>query len=551
MKTLTEDEVKKAAISFLKGYYRHIPRVGDMRVEFDKRGENGVIVDGHLSFRLAKDESTYHRSTLDADYNDIVQDNDTATFDAVVEATSYSKAAEVQYRPNLQRIWWDALAFASISSFIYFLLEYELSDIDLRQLGMVYVVLITAANMLLAGLLYHLWARRRSFYRQIYAIEQFQLYHADHYWIAIDHDVFPRPSDDRTVQSRGDRQLTELQKQIIRHGYGLIMVDGELKAHLLISPSRDAIRVRKPRRQIALPSFVSQFDLNTTLYRSRNRIWQLPLIRRLRRHRYAVESSVDWQRQARFARHYYGQLTVISVCFVALSVLLWRAFEQPLVRVGDMETYRREMQQHSEQLVSPEPDLQDTGDYYLTYITPTDSQLVAVSQRPAAYTPQEWAQILRWRQEGSASDTLFNGPDNPVDEPHERARLTDIPTPTPASPAAPQRPPGSRAPTSAPSPLQDDCGAYRAFDRPVYVVQEGVYATRDNAERRAIELRKLGLSVRTTYLGCFRDVPPYFVVHVGRFYNTRASALTAQNEARRTAPTLGTTLLLRELQAIQ
>ncbi|MEO1714442.1 MAG: hypothetical protein AAFU60_14010, partial [Bacteroidota bacterium] len=74
---ITEDQVKRAALRFLKGYYRHWPRKnGETIVKLDLRGEGNIIADGFLQF----------------------QKEDDSPFTATFEATSYAAKNEVLYK---------------------------------------------------------------------------------------------------------------------------------------------------------------------------------------------------------------------------------------------------------------------------------------------------------------------------------------------------------------------------------------------------------------------------------------------------------------------
>ena len=74
---LTENIIKKEAMSFLKGYYKYKPRgEGATIVKFDMRADGGLIADGYLEFK----------------------DLDGETFAATLEATSESKRSEVIYQ---------------------------------------------------------------------------------------------------------------------------------------------------------------------------------------------------------------------------------------------------------------------------------------------------------------------------------------------------------------------------------------------------------------------------------------------------------------------
>ena len=47
---ITEDQIKKAALRFLKAYYRFRPRLDKTRTSIDLKSKDGIIADGYLTF---------------------------------------------------------------------------------------------------------------------------------------------------------------------------------------------------------------------------------------------------------------------------------------------------------------------------------------------------------------------------------------------------------------------------------------------------------------------------------------------------------------------
>ena len=51
MNQVTEDEIKKEVLKFLRGYYKNRPRATDIEVSSDLRGVGGIVADGFLAFK--------------------------------------------------------------------------------------------------------------------------------------------------------------------------------------------------------------------------------------------------------------------------------------------------------------------------------------------------------------------------------------------------------------------------------------------------------------------------------------------------------------------
>ena len=98
MEFLTENDIKHAALSFLKSHYKYRPRIGDSQARLDNISKSGIIADGLLTF----------------------QTDITNKFEATFEATSYGKAHEVKYKIKESRLWWDSITFGTVLVTIIF-----------------------------------------------------------------------------------------------------------------------------------------------------------------------------------------------------------------------------------------------------------------------------------------------------------------------------------------------------------------------------------------------------------------------------------------------
>ncbi len=113
MNALSENNIKRVALSFLKSYYRYRPRAGQSNVQLNMRAAGGVIVDGYLSF--PQEESR--------------------DFVATVEATSYMTRDEVRYKLHRERIIWDGLVVGLGLTALGFTIAHVAGDISIPNMG--------------------------------------------------------------------------------------------------------------------------------------------------------------------------------------------------------------------------------------------------------------------------------------------------------------------------------------------------------------------------------------------------------------------------------
>ena len=221
MSNLSEHDIKRSTLRFLKGYYKNRPRKGETDASMDMRGEGGIIADGFLSFETEKGDQ----------------------FISTFEATSAGTSDEVRFKVQSLRLFWDAFATASLIAGIWLGWNYYSNErfLDIKGYTWTVKVIISVVGIVFFFLLVAL--RRRKRYRYIYAVEQFKQYHANEQWISIGEDVF--------VDNQ-DRYLNELKDQCIRNGFGLIKVNKvkeEDVPHLIVTPSRQGT-FNKQRRSV-------------------------------------------------------------------------------------------------------------------------------------------------------------------------------------------------------------------------------------------------------------------------------------------------------------
>lgn len=284
MKKITEDIIKKFALYFLRQHYRN--RVRDDRhpveAKFDLEAAGGIIADGYYSF---------------------VKPNG-KRFIATFEATDAGKKDEVVYKQQWLLLFWDALAMSSLGLAAIALLNYIFKFHELVYSSV--FARTTLSMLVLAGLMgiYYLIAQNFTRYRYIYALEQFKKYYADEQWIAISHDVF---------ESFDDPALRQLNRQCIRNGVGLLLIDENLDAKILIAPSRNDLFKGKRKalnfqqqdtKDLAptadnswffLQPFSSKGRSNKSIYRYRKSYVAQPLLTMLGLFLTTVIFHAEWQ----------------------------------------------------------------------------------------------------------------------------------------------------------------------------------------------------------------------------------------------------------------
>lgn len=233
--SLTEDEVKRRFMPFLRDFYknRYEPMPNSVSVELDNVSKEGWVADGKITFRKS----------------------DGSAFVCTYEATSRDKAEEVKFQLNSNYFLWDCTAFGMVCAALAYVFFYQTNLLWLIELR-------TAGNIgLLMGIgiigffaWYFVMQGWRK-YRYIFAIQQFKQYFADEQWVALAEDVFPSPNDP---------YLLELRNQCVYHGIGLAIVPLEGVVRKIIDPSRLGIfgKDRKMTQWVTRADWYQAFSQN-------------------------------------------------------------------------------------------------------------------------------------------------------------------------------------------------------------------------------------------------------------------------------------------------
>ncbi len=206
---LTEDEVKRRFVPFLKDFYKHRyePEAGSFSVHFDNVSESGLVADIVMTFKK-KDETP---------------------FVCACEATSRDKIGEVKYDLNLVYFLWDAAAFGAFCSAAAYGFFYKTQMEWLFNLRLTGNFGLIIGTFIIGFFGWYFTMQGWKKYRYIFAIEQFKRYEADEQWIALADDVFLSPNDP---------YLIELKNPCVYNGFGLALVPAEGAVRTLNAPSR-------------------------------------------------------------------------------------------------------------------------------------------------------------------------------------------------------------------------------------------------------------------------------------------------------------------------
>lgn len=226
----SEQQIRGLAINFLRFYYKLRPRhAGEGTRVVDQPHEyRGILIDARMAY----------------------QKPDQSWFTATVEASSIDRTSELYFRTDFRQIAIHALLITLILLATFVCAGTQMRSIHLwRHYGNpeAYLVLLTifASIFLLVGALLGQWHG----YRKIYAVEQFKQFFADAQWVAYDAEIFAP----ETRHTR--RYYAELERQCVKHGFGILEVGHDKAVRNVMSPSQvDQFQGRRWR----LPAWVAK-----------------------------------------------------------------------------------------------------------------------------------------------------------------------------------------------------------------------------------------------------------------------------------------------------
>lgn len=273
---ISENDVKRHGLRFLKSHYRHRERQGVTTVSMDMRGTGGIIADGYLAFPKPGGE----------------------IFRATLEATSLDTRSEVKYQIERGKLGWDAAAVAFALTALFYLIGQAQGRLSVSELTLPGSISILLGLIVLLFFAYLLLMNRWRRYRYIYAIEQFKQYHADEQWVAIGEDVF--------ANFNTDPYYVELRRQCVRNGMGLVVVRADGSTLLQMTPGRVDLFGSKRKRL----RFIGQEEISKQLASGNYPKW--------------LQSSLNPQNLQRFQQQYKYQALICLMSALLMGTVLYR-----------------------------------------------------------------------------------------------------------------------------------------------------------------------------------------------------------------------------------
>ena len=345
MNQVTEDEIKKEVLKFLRGYYKSRPRASDIEVSSDLRGVGGIVADGFLAFK----------------------EEDGRNFIITFEATDYHRRDELRFTILKQLIYWDAAAMAYLTVALLFILAHVQKWLAVLPHYFWWGVFFLQLIIFLFGLIWYYLLRPLPRYRYIYAIAQFNQYFADDQWVAYAHDVFP---------GYEDPYYKELRRQCIHNGFGMVEVGEDLHVKLHMAPSIDDPEFQLKRRVV---QFFTKNDFTQFVEKNiSTRDWWTQFVDWLNN----LPLRQNLQNLLRFERPVYKQMGVILACIGAMTLILAREFKKKPIRYVDEATYEQQMTAYMQRLYGNENLIQDI------ILDSTDIKPFIKNSLPYIYRPE-------------------------------------------------------------------------------------------------------------------------------------------------------------------
>lgn len=523
----SENDIKKAALAFLKTHYRYRPRTGEVQWKLDMMTPDGIIADGVFSF----------------------EDDKGSLFLATFEATSFLTREEVIYKFVYTSMIWDGLAIASVWATLVLSYALGADALVVTQWGIWGGIWRMLTFIIIVVVGYIALNRLRHRYRYIYAIEQFKRYHADEQWVAIGSDVFPNSDDP---------YLRELREQCIIYGFGLVSIRPNLDAQLLITPARHTLfgETRQAADFITESQWMQRFKnsrwvrmwnaLRTGLPKVKQRLprigekiqdgyqkivpvltRQLPAVKAIAGRGVLLNQQEFLDSLQRYRRGHLVQVLVTLLSFTIMGSMYFNELLQNELVVLDNKIYLDQKGRDSMRVeYVPEP---------TTYII--DTPYVA------SYGEGGLGQPIR-QHTATSEQTNITYSDVPAAAPPNKqqqatqiiSRDSSVPDVDPPVVIRP-RPPSTSDETAAtgvgiyipdaPQPIITyDCARFFNFDGAQYFIQEGIYPTRTAAIDRIEDFAENGLRANYLWMGCFNEKSNTYAVFVDELTDDLIQAQT-------------------------
>ena len=455
---LTENIIKKVALRFLRQYYKFRLRYEDQPVtaSYDLEGVGGIIADGYYSFKKM----------------------DGRLFTATFEATGQDSRDEVVYKPQMNLLFWDGIAIASLVTLALVAVNYFMDLHLLDERTLLVRVLMLLGAMALSFLAFFFIAKNFRRYRYIYAVEQFKRYHADEQWIALADDVFSGPAD---------KYYRELKYQAMINGIGIVQVNQNLDTKILVTPSRQDIFQGKRKQVDLMPKKSAQQQKDVQRFDAK---WALI-------HSWTPSFMKNGSSLLRFRRSYKTQLAVLIGSFLLIGFLFFKEWSLASFQTVDTDEFRNEIAKSQSDQVAEQTEV--LGDSLLA----DDHTNPDIEE----FNNSIWEATKRTKNQAPRRS----------------------------------KPPPSNQPASKPRPRPVDtteivvnldkqnaqaydCARYYTFDTYKYVVVEGNYKNWRAADRRLALIRNNDISSAALAKQCFFYGESGFLIYLGEIFNSPEEA---------------------------
>lgn len=483
--SLTEDEVKRRFIPFLRDFYknRYEPASNSVAVELDNVSKEGWVADGKITFRKP----------------------DGTPFVCTYEATSKDKAEEVKFQLNFQYFLWDCAAFGLVFAALAYVYFFEMELLWLVELkGVGNVGFVLGVGLIGFFCWYFLMQGWRK-YRYIFAIQQFKQYFADEQWVAIAEDVFPAPNDP---------YLLELRNQCVYHGIGLAIVPQEGLIRKVIDPSRLGIfgKDRQMTQWVTRAQWYQSFSQNvgamaarrpkapdalTVLWNRIYRSFHYLVIDPFKRNIWSILRQPAEQGSSAYTRFMGAQGVQKWIALLALVVivpLFWRVITFSDSKVLDLKEL--ELRPNGK---NPE----DQVGYLV------EGELIPSDGEPTGVTKQfPVARDKKFSDEDDNAIDLSGYEEEEEEEDEVALEKTNKPVSKPNA-----------------AKTQDACTILKT--KRGWFVQDNSFATNALAASRVKELSARGLPCQWASQQCIAEDRSGYLVWLGELYPTEAAAETA------------------------
>lgn len=540
--TISENDIKKAALAFLKIHYRYRPRSGDVKWKLDMITPDGIVADGVFSFL----------------------DEDEQPFLATFEATSFVTRDEVKYRFMYRAMVWDGLALSCIIVGLVVSYLFGTGAIDVVNWGIWGGALRLVGSILSILAIYVFMNRFRHRYRYIYAIEQFKRYHADEQWVAIGSDVFPNTDD---------KYLRELREQCIIGGFGLVSIQPDFDAQLLITPARVSLygETRQAVDFITESQWMKRFR-GSRWVRGWNKVRgvlpgvkqklpqigeklqggyekvlpeltkRLPVVQAMTGRGVLLNRREFVNSLQRYRRGYWMQIALTTIGLTLIGGLFFNELLKAELIVLDNKKYLEEEDLSALVVNSaPEPEeyLVDTpyvapyGEGGLTYLDEdkmSDPMLENERFDTEDISNNQSTQKENIESNSATTTTTIISRDSIV--PNVESPIVIRPRPNSIRDSLLETGVGIYAADMPNNLVTYDCARFFNFDGVQYFIQEGVYPNRIAALKRMADLIDKGIESNYMWLGCFGENTNQYAVFLDYLTDDLIAAQATAREYR-------------------